>query len=428
MLIMFGYNWNPLEYFRYNTIAVLNLDEGSPILNAVLPSVLSQVSTVSGYNFDQAVLDPSAHSFASVERNVRDGVYWGALVINSGTTNRLLTAFENKTTNLYSPSGATTFIVDPSRGGKYIYATIQTWAGAAVASLSGGVSEALLTLAASEGKLLGDLAAGVISDPISFVFDSLREIPFPGVESICSFGPIVIYFVVNAHVAVVMKAHEPLKRLGIYYHHRLLALCFHASFGCIIPALWATLTVLWLGYTMSASTFFQFWAFIWLGMTAFATLFMMSFHVFGEAFGAMVNIAVYTLSVGSGGSSVPHSLQNPFWQIGDALPFYNIVTGLRRIFYYSGDGIGLNAGVMLIWIGLTFILAWRLSIRRRRVDTVVKFVREKSKKYRKRKASKPQEPQGIQFVEEVNEVVEKIVETVDQIEENIIHIPPGEIA
>ena len=427
MLIMFGYNWNPLEYFQYNRIAVLNLDNESPIIDAVLPSALPQVSALSGYSFGQAVLDPSSHSFSSVQSNVRDGVYWGSLVINNGTTARLLAAYQNSTST-YSSSDATTFMVDPGRGGKYMLATIQTWAGAAVAALSTGVTEVLFGTAAAQGRLIGDLAAKIVSNPIGVVFDDLVAIPFPGVETVSTFGPIVIYFVVNAHVAVVMKAHEPLKNLGIYYHHRLVALCFHASIGCIIPALWAALTVVWLGYTMPASTFFQCWAFFWLGMTAFATLFMMSFHVFGEAFGAMVNIAVYTLSVGSGGSSVPHSLQNPFWQIGDALPFYNIVSGFRRIFYYGGTDMGLNVGVMLIWIGLTFILAWRLSIRRRRVDNVVKYVRESSRKCRNARTKKVQDP-PVDFVDEMNEVLEEVVDSVEEFEENmVVHIPPGEIA
>jgi Protein of unknown function (DUF3533) len=182
---------------------------------------------------------------------------------------------------------------------------------------------------------------------------------------LCSYGPVFIYFAISAHISVIMKAHAPLRDLNVHYHQRLLILCFHVCAGSILYALWPVLTILWLGYPLSATQFFTIWSFIWLGMTAFGSNFLMSYHVFGESVGAIINIIFYTIGTGSGGATVPHELQNSFFLIGKGLPYYNIVQGLRSILFNSGDTLGANVGVQLIWVLASFVLAWRLTARRK---------------------------------------------------------------
>ena len=111
-----------------------------------------------------------------------------------------------------------------------------------------------------------------------------------------------------------------------------------------------------------------------LGMTAFGCMFLMSYHVFGDTAGSIVNIVVYTLSTASGVASIPLALAHPFFQLGYALPFYHIVTGMRTILFNSGESLGLNVGVMLLWIAGVFVCAWRLVLRRQRVGRVVEVI------------------------------------------------------
>jgi hypothetical protein len=56
--------------------------------------------------------------------------------------------------------------------------------------------------------------------------------------------------------------------------------------------------------------------------------------------------------------------------VGVALPYYHIVAGMRHILIGTGNSMGINVGVMLIWIGASFILAWRLIARRDFLDAV----------------------------------------------------------
>jgi hypothetical protein len=311
--------------------------------------------------------------------------YWGALIINSGATNYILNAVSSVAS--YDSSKVATFIIDQGRGGSYIYGAIRTWASGAVGALSAGVSQAVLTIQASQGSSFGALNPAVVSTPVGVTFENLHPVPFAGLEAICGLAPTFIYFAMNMHVAIVNKAHEPLRSLNIRYHDRLLALCIHVCIGSILLALWPSLTVLWLGYDMTPSTFFQFWAMSWIGMTAFGSMFMISFHVFGEAGGALMNILVYTIGGASGAGTVPQDLQSPFFLMGKALPYYNIVSVRRYILFGAGDSIGWNVGVQLIWIGATFIFAWRLVKRRDRIGQVIKVVEKRRAKCKAKHAA-----------------------------------------
>ena len=107
---------------------------------------------------------------------------------------------------------------------------------------------------------------------------------------------------------------------------------------------------------MTTETFFQYWALLWLAMLTFGAFTSALMHLFGAELGGLVKIMLFALNQASSNSSLPFELQNPFFQVGYALPFNQIVTGGRYILFavYQLD-IGRCVGVLIGWTGFIFI-------------------------------------------------------------------------
>lgn len=368
---MYGNAWDPLEYLGNCTIAVLNLDSSSSLISGALNAALARVTSVSGYGFNIRILDATYETASSVMSDVDHGKYWGALIIRNGTGSAL-SAMLGTPTAAFDNTQYLSFVIDQGRSGTYIYLAVRIWATALVSIMSSAVTTAILSVQTS---VFGALNSEVLSNPLGVTFVNLHPVDIPGLTAVCSFTPVFIYFGISGHVSIAMKAHAPLKELNIFYRQRLLALGSHICIGSALYAFWPVFTIMWLGHVLDASTFFSVWAFLWVSMCAFGSMFMISYHVFGESAGILINIVVYTVGSASGGITVPHELQNAFFQIGRALPFHNIVVGLRYIFFGSGQSIGINVGVMLLWVFVTFFLAWRLIPRRKLAAQAFNFSR-----------------------------------------------------
>lgn len=356
---MYGNAWNPLDYFGNCSIAVLNLDS-SGLVGGALSAALGRVASVSGYGFNVHLLDAARVTASSVADDVERGKFWGALVIRNGTGAALSAALAAPSA-AFDNAGYLTFVLDQGKAGSYIYLAVRIWATALVSIMSSAVASAVL---AAQTSVLGALNSQVLSNPIGVVIQNLHPVDIPGLDVVCSFTPVFIYFSIIGHVSIALKAHAPLRDLNVGYRQRLVALCLHVCGGAALYAALPVCTVMWLGHELGPGPFFALWAFMWLAMCSFASMFLVSYHVFGESAGAMINITVYTVGSASGGVSIPHDLQNNFFQIGKALPFYNIVQGLRHILFGSGQSIGVNVGVLLIWTCGSFALAWELAARR----------------------------------------------------------------
>ena len=66
-------------------------------------------------------------------------------------------------------------------------------------------------------------------------------------------------------------------------------------------------------------------------------------------------------------ASLPHELQPGFFQIGDALPYNQVVIAGRYILYRSNVAgqFPRAIGVMFAWLGLMLVGSYRLFVRRR---------------------------------------------------------------
>ena len=117
---------------------------------------------------------------------------------------------------------------------------------------------------------------------------------------------------------------------------------------------------------MTTETFFQYWALLWLAMLTFGAFISALMHLFGAELGGLVNIMLFALNQASSNASLPFELQNPFFQVGYALPFNQIVTGGRYILFAVHQlDIGRCVGVLIGWTGFIFVASYRLNIRRK---------------------------------------------------------------
>jgi hypothetical protein len=299
-------------------------------------------------------------------------------LINSDASGNLKTALHDTTLSgsTYSTNPAITFITDSGRGGSYMNGLLKIFFSKYVSTYSAIVSSQLT----ASNKPFAAYNPAVLSNPVVSASIDLHPLPFPGMDGAVSGAAIALYLGMISQVLVILASHAPLVDLGVRYDHRIIAKAMHLLLGSIVLGFWPAISVVWFGYEISSSGFFAYWAFLSLGMAAFGSTTIMNYHFFGTTLGGMANIILFALNQAASTATLPLELQSPFFQIGLALPYTQIITGARHILYGSKAlNIGQSVGVLCAWVGFAFLFASRLAIRRRRFAYIGKMVTGVSK-------------------------------------------------
>jgi uncharacterized phage infection (PIP) family protein YhgE len=85
---------------------------------------------------------------------------------------------------------------------------------------------------------------------------------------------------------------------------------------------------------------------------AIIAFFMIAFGLLASVIIPIFLLTMYTTSTGI----FPHELDNGFFYLGYALPFYHSVSASRFIMFGSHNQIGLNVGILLAWLIIAIIL------------------------------------------------------------------------
>jgi len=370
LLITYGNSWNPDQYFSNITIAFLNTDSGP--VGVAADQAQKMYLTSSPFQFNVHVLDAREIKQVDLVEDVRYGKYWAALVVDSEASLSLARHINDtsssSTLSYNSGKNALHFIFDQGRSGSFVPNLLRMWAGGFSTTMSSMVSSQLLQKAAILKVPLSNLNPSVLSSPISLTTSILNAPQFSGVDGSIGSTAMVLYLGTMAQIGMIRASYRPLELLGVYHEHRVVAMAIHLALASLTVSIWPVFSLLWYGLHVTATQFFAYWALLALGMAAFASFAFASQHLLGQAAGGIVSIIMFSLSQASSTSSLPLELQNPFFKIGLALPYNQIITGGRYILLNSKLDIGRAVGVLVAWVIFVSIASYRMEIRQRNLE------------------------------------------------------------
>jgi len=114
-----------------------------------------------------------------------------------------------------------------------------------------------------------------------------------------------------------------------------------------------------------ASGFVIFWMLNWIGMLSVGlalesmiTILTTKFIPFFMLLWIMVNVTV---------SAMPIEVLPILFRYGYATPFYNISHGMRTVLFGTKNSLGLNFGILIVWVAISCItlLVFQWFVRRR---------------------------------------------------------------
>ena len=373
LLVTYGVAVDPSYYHDRVGIAILNAEPkgsgstGAGPIGSAFDTVLAKFQPP--YKFTLTVLDPHGVTADQAQQMVEDGKYWGVWIVRETASATLLASLPAASTTPNEP--AIKFIYDTGRGPGYVIGLVRAYGASLVATYNVVVSSGLTAQAAAKGVPFSSYNPLTLTSPVTAQNVDLHPLPFSGIDGAISGSGIALYLGMIVQIMIVNVSHDPLRDVGVRYDHRILAKAVHFALGCFVLSFWIAVTVLWYGVPMSAHTFFSYWAFVGLGMSAFGVISAMSSHFLG-ALGTIFNIILFSINQASSGGGFPIELLPPFFQLGLALPYNQIVVGGRYILYGSSvqGQFPRCVGVLSAWALFCLIGAYRLFARRRRLGHI----------------------------------------------------------
>jgi uncharacterized phage infection (PIP) family protein YhgE len=170
-----------------------------------------------------------------------------------------------------------------------------------------------------------------------------------------------------ASTSIMLKGFDAWEEAGIRRDHQIAARIVHEALSVGILSLWPVVVMVGLGASISASTFFTMWAYVWLFMSVFGYIITALFRSLPPGPANAIHSVFLIVNLVSSGAITPIELMHPFFRIGYGLPFHNAVAGLRAILFSSGrNTLPRNIGVLFAWLGACQLLAMYKFIRERR--------------------------------------------------------------
>eukprot|EP01041_Mallomonas_annulata_P011787 gene11787-24701_t len=391
LLLTYGNTWDPTQYYHNIEIAFVNCDiyDSTSISTATTNGIIGDTITKSlskystPYTFTIKHLSCSGNNYNSIVKDIENQKYWGALYIHTNASYNLdKLMFNTSSTAIASYNngiGATSLIFDAGRAGSFMPLLMQLWASGLI-----GLSNAILTstqfiiYSSTTSQIdlkLSSFNTNTLISPIGMNIISLYTPVISGVDGSISSAAMSAYLGMAIQISIIMAAHRPLEALNVDYKQRLYLKIAHVTISAIFTALIPVISLLWYGMDLNASQFFAYWSMLALGMLAFGSFSFMNYHLFGQAIGGMCNLLLFALNQASSSSSLPLELQDDFFKLGYAMPFYQIITIGRYILHGSKLNIGQSIGVLFAWVGGVTIIAYRLQLRRERLHALAKAIK-----------------------------------------------------
>ncbi|KAL0488835.1 hypothetical protein AKO1_013115, partial [Acrasis kona] len=335
-----GSTWSPTSYLRNLTILLINKDGGT-FGNQLESSFLS----IQTFGWQRS--NTTDYTTQLVEYHA-----WAALIIPEGFTQKLENSIFNN-----APYQNNSLMLFYEQGRSYSGSRF----------LTSAISSSLYALNSRFQQLLFNNYSQYLTgcDP------NLIALPIP--LSTTAVNPVRLYgeFVASAFtilLIITLSSSSTQNTIRIYSQminkvniHQLLAWRFcHALFNNFILSLGIALVVLWYG-TSFTKGWFWYWMILWLTMAAYGSC-VAFLNVLCGVYTNMAFPAFLIISYAGSGSAIPLELAAGFFRYGIVLPMYHSISGFRYVIFGSGTQIGLNVGVLFLYLVIGQLLTYGLVL------------------------------------------------------------------
>ncbi|KAL7419021.1 hypothetical protein Q5752_006706 [Cryptotrichosporon argae] len=201
-------------------------------------------------------------------------------------------------------------------------------------------------------------APATISQGVSYAMVNLRPYNQPVAQAITLVGLIymlIFSFVVTMSNNAAREIIAPFLTTRAYIAYRLIApLAIYLVLSFFYAMINLPFKVHFGAHFTYAGGFFLWWfGGLFLGMAAVGLATEFAITILGPKFIAffLVPLIIVNTSV----ASLPHELQPWIFRYGLAMPFYNVSRMVRTIIFDTRNQIGMNCGILLAWIAVSFI-------------------------------------------------------------------------
>ena len=317
------------------------------------------------YSWSQVSTAASGEPLAAARASVLSGHVHGAFVALPGAGAALRIAARN-TSAVAAAAVGCAFVYDDGRSGGTLATLLRDVSSALQAAASSAATYELLALASAEGLPAARLNWRVVASPVTCALMPLHLVSHPGLNSAAGIAFIDLWVIMLGVTTSTIGFFEAAWANSIRPDHGIGARIGNEAAVSLCLSFWPPVVLLCLGGGITAATFFQLWAFIWLAMCTFGLCINALLRNLGLSLGNKLQSVFLILNLVSSGATTPGVLMPPFFaRIGLALPFGNAVEGTRFILFGapSEGGIGRNVGVLFAWSGLAIAVAVRAVFR-----------------------------------------------------------------
>jgi len=301
---------------------------------------------------------------------------WAAIAIHNGATSKLANAVSS-TDSSYDGSSAITAYVNQARNDMAYSSIIQPAILAVLAQVTQkfAAQHAGRIANGTDTQNLANLltrAPQVITQPISYTIDNVHPFDIPVATAVTFVG--LIYLLVISFIVVNSTTGM---RLGTGMERRLttgsliklrvftdLILFFFLSLVFSLISLFFQVPF---NRHFGNAGFFIYWMLCFVGMAALgltldAMLALVTIRFVGYfmVFFIIVNVSV---------CSLPIEILPTIYRYGRAMPFYNVNVAVRAILFGTANTLGLNFGILIVWmvVSLTTLPLFSFLARRRTI-------------------------------------------------------------
>ncbi|KAH6904061.1 hypothetical protein BKA70DRAFT_1509496, partial [Coprinopsis sp. MPI-PUGE-AT-0042] len=371
VFVVFPIFWGALVKLPAHALQgiVVDFDQGIVGLNVTL-GLLDKSSRSCEWSYVAAANFPGGP--ASVAQAIRDEEAWVAIAINADASQNLNAALLNPRQD-YNGSSAITVFANEARQETAFRNFVLPQVVAALDSVTAGFAIQLAQQVSNNGNIATILSTSpqTIVQPVYYTINNL--LPFHQPVATASTFVGLIYLLILSFF-VVMTGYAARQSSGLDKSLRLRSLIMlrlASSFGAyFVISLFYSLLNETFGLTTSATFgrangFMILWMLNWIGMLSVGlalesviTLATPRYIPFVMVFWIIVNNSVCMNAI---------ELMPAVYKYGYGSPFYNISRGIRTITLGTKNDVGLNFGVLLVWVLVSSVTmpAFQWYVRRR---------------------------------------------------------------
>ncbi|TYJ52218.1 hypothetical protein B9479_007177 [Cryptococcus floricola] len=348
--------WKANRYTDKLTVRIINRDSGT-VGSTITDTLLTHTNL---RYFSSPASDFSTNDLVA-DNVVEEGV-WAAIVIGEGVSDGLVAARENGLASWNGSNAIEVFYAQARQEtaiNTYMLPYIQASLAQICSQMNAQDTASYLQANANNATAIGLLAQAptTLTNGVWYTLNNLRPYNQPVATAITLVGLIymlILSFIMTMTNNAVREIIAPFLKTRSYIMYRLLSpLCLYLLISFIFSMINLPFKVHFDAHYTYAGGFFLLWFSFFLGMCSVGLATEAAITVLGPKFMAFFLIPIIIVNVSV--CSLPHELQPWIYRYGVAMPFYNCNRIVRTIIFNTKNDIGMNLGILIAWIAVSFI-------------------------------------------------------------------------